>query len=94
MGSIIGDHVRTAISTRLMTGSVIGTGSMIATTAAPPTTVPAFSWLTDQGARVYRFSKFMDVTRTVQARRSMAPGPGETAALERLAEAAATRDEG
>lgn len=94
MGSIIGDHVRTAISTRLMTGSVIGTGSMIATTAAPPTTVPAFSWLTDQGARVYRFSKFMDVTRTVQARRSMTPGPGETAALERLAEAAATRDEG
>jgi len=94
MGSIIGDHVRTAINTRLMTGSVIGTGSMIATTAAPPTTVPAFSWLTDQGARVYRISKFMDVVRTVQARRGTSPGPGETAALERLAEAAAAREGG
>ena len=50
--------------------------------------------LTDQGARVYRCNKFMDVVRTVQARRGTSPGPGETAALERLAEAAAAREGG
>ncbi len=94
MGSIIGDHVRTAIGTRIMTGSVLGTGSMIATTASPPTTVPAFSWRTDKGCRNYRFDKFIDVARTVQARRGMEPGPAETAALDRIAAAAASRGEG
>ena len=87
MGSVIGDHVRTAIGTRLMTGTVLGTGTMVATTAAPPTSVPAFSWLTDKGARSYRFTKFMDVARTVQARRNCEPGSAETALLERLASA-------
>ena len=91
MGSVIGDHVRTAIGTRLMTGTVLGTGTMVATTAAPPTSVPAFSWLTDKGSRSYRFKKFMDVARTVQARRNCEPGLAETAMLERLASA---REEG
>ena len=87
MGTVIGDHVRTAIGTRLMTGTALGTGAMIATTAPPPTTVAGFSWLTDKGTRAYRFNKFMDVARTVQARRGIEPGPAETAALERLAAA-------
>jgi len=37
LGSIIGDHVKTAIGTRLMTGTVIGTGAMIAVSARAPT---------------------------------------------------------
>ena len=88
MGSVIGDHVRTAIGTRLMTGTVLGTGTMVATTAPPPTSVAAFRWLTDKGSRSYRFTKFMHVARTVQARRSCESGPAETALLERLAAAA------
>jgi len=36
LGTIFGDHVKTAICTRIMTGTVFGTGAMIATTAPPP----------------------------------------------------------
>jgi len=94
MGCIIGDHVKTAIGTRIMTGSVLGTGSMIASTSPPPTTVDAFSWLTDRGASMFRTDKFLDVARTVMARRECTLGPGEEAALVRLAEAATSRRSG
>ncbi|MCH2152135.1 MAG: hypothetical protein MK089_02220 [Phycisphaerales bacterium] len=69
LGSLIADHVKTAICTRLMTGTVLGTGAMVATTAAPPTSVDRFAWLTDSGARTYQLDKFLDMTRTVMARR-------------------------
>jgi len=71
LGAIIGDHVKTAIGTRLMTGSVIGTGAMIASTAPPPSCVAPFTWLTDEGARPYRIDKFIEVARTVMARRKV-----------------------
>lgn len=73
LGAIIGDHVKFAINTRIMTGSVIGTGAMIATTAPPPTTVSRFAWLTDESpassGRSYRLEKFLEVAQTVMARR-------------------------
>ena len=84
LGSIIGDHVKFAINTRLMTGSLIGSGAMIATTAAPPTTVRRFAWLTDDGERVYQFDKFVEVMRTVMARRKKSPGPSYLQAVERI----------
>lgn len=69
LGSIIGDHAKFAIGTRLMTGSVIGTGAMIASSTPPPTCVAPFTWLTDDGSRPYRIDKFIEVARTVMDRR-------------------------
>lgn len=69
LGSIIGDHAKFAIGTRLMTGSVIGTGAMIASSTPPPTCVAPFTWLTDEGSRPYRIDKFIEVARTVMDRR-------------------------
>lgn len=69
LGAIIGDHVKTAIGTRIMTGSVLGTGAMIATTAPPPATVKRFAWMTNEGTRTFRLEKFIDIARTVMARR-------------------------
>jgi UDP-N-acetylglucosamine diphosphorylase/glucosamine-1-phosphate N-acetyltransferase len=91
MGAIIGDHVKTAIGTRLMTGTVLGTGCMIASTAPPPGTLDAFTWLTDRGRAHFRIDKFLDVARAVMARRDLEPGPGEVGELTRLCEAAARR---
>ncbi len=71
LGCVIGDHAKTAIGTRIMTGTSIGTGAMIATSTPPAATVPAFTWATDAGTRSYRFDKFLDVARTVMARRSL-----------------------
>jgi len=69
LGAMIGDHAKTAIGTRLMTGSIIGTGAMIACTLTPPTTIAPFAWLTDDGQRVYRLEKFLQVAQTVMERR-------------------------
>lgn len=74
-GGIIGDHVKFAIMSRLMTGSIFGTGAMIASTAAPPTTVKRFAWITDDGERTYAIDKFIDVARTVMARRKVTLTP-------------------
>jgi len=69
LGAVLGDHVKTAIGTRLMTGSVIGTGAMIACSSPPPHCVAPFAWITDSGSHRYRIDKFIDVARTVMARR-------------------------
>ena len=94
MGSIIGDHVKTAIGTRLMTGTTLGTGCMVASSTPPSTTLPAFTWLTDTGASQYRSDKFLDVARTVMARRSIELGAAEAAELQRLCDAAQARRTG
>lgn len=75
LGAIVGDHAKFAICTRIMTGSVIGTGAMIATTQPPPTTVKRFAWLTDgpQGERSFRLDKFLDIAKTVMERRKVTP---------------------
>ncbi len=72
-GAFVGDHAKTAIGTRIMTGTVLGTGAMIASSTPPPTTVPRFAWLTDDGERVFRLEKFLEVARTVMGRRGREP---------------------
>lgn len=73
LGAIIGDHVKTAICTRIMTGSILHTGSMFATTAPVSGTVGRFTWATDAGSRTYRIDKFLDVARAAMARRKLEP---------------------
>lgn len=73
LGAIIGDHTKTAIGTLITTGSILGTGSMIARTAPPPVTTPRFAWITDAGERTYRFDKFIEVARSAMSRRSVTP---------------------
>ena len=70
LGSLIGDHSKTAVGTRLMTGSYVGYCSMIAASNLPSTFTPSFSFITDQGREDYRVDKAMATMRTVYARRN------------------------
>ena len=88
MGCVVGDHVKFAIGTRLMTGTTIGTGSMIASSTPPPSCTPRFTWLTDAGARTYQWNKFHSVLTTVLARRAMQPGEALVERLESIHTAA------
>lgn len=73
LGAMIGDHVKTAIGTRIMTGSVIHTGAMWAASEAVSGCVEPFAWVTDAGRRSYRLDKFLDVMGDVMARRDVEP---------------------
>lgn len=86
LGCVVGDHAKFAINTRIMTGTVIGTGAMIATTAPPPATVKRFAWLTDDGERTYRVEKFIEVMRAVMARRKKEPSQAYLDALREVYE--------
>ncbi|HRP62927.1 MAG TPA: putative sugar nucleotidyl transferase [Phycisphaerales bacterium] len=84
LGAIVGDHVKFAINTRIMTGTVLGTGAMIASSTPPPAYTKRFAWITDEGERTYRFEKFTDVMHAVMARRRETPGEAYIAALRDL----------
>ncbi len=84
LGTIFGDHTKTAICTRVMTASVLHTGGMFATTAAVSGTPPAFSWATDAGMSSFRLDKFLEVMRTAMARRKVQPSEAYVRAVEEL----------
>lgn len=84
VGCFLGDHVKTAIGTRIMTGTVVGTGAMIATSTPPPSTVRRFAWLTDDGASSYRWPRFETAARAMMDRRDVTPSDAMLDALRTL----------
>ena len=90
MGCVLGDHVKLAIGTRIMTGTVLSTGTMYAASTPPKALVERFSWCTDAGERLYQWRKFESVLRTVFARRSLEPGEALLHRLKTLHDARAS----
>ncbi len=84
LGCVLGDHVKTAIGTRIMTGSMIGTGAMLASTQPPPTCVGRFAWITDAGATRYKLERFLESAERMMQRRDVALTPALRARLEAL----------
>lgn len=84
LGAIIGDHAKFAINTRIMTGAVVGTGSMIASSQGVMKSTGRFRWITDDRDSLYRFDKFLEVARTVMARRHTTPDDNYIARLKHL----------
>jgi UDP-N-acetylglucosamine diphosphorylase/glucosamine-1-phosphate N-acetyltransferase len=76
-GSVIGDHAKLAIGTRLMTGTTIGTGAMIAASRPPASIVPRFAWITDDagGPKSFRIEKFLETARAMMSRRDARISP-------------------
>lgn len=84
LGAIIGDHCKFAICSRILTGSVLHTGGMFATTAPVGGCVWGFAWATDEGTRPYRLDKFEGVMRTAMQRRKVEPSEGYVQVLGQL----------
>jgi UDP-N-acetylglucosamine diphosphorylase/glucosamine-1-phosphate N-acetyltransferase len=72
LGSLIGDHAKTGIGTRLTTGTVIGAGANVFGAASPPKYVPPFSWSEGTTLEEFRLAKFLEIAERVMARRSVA----------------------
>lgn len=73
LGTLLGDHAKTAVGTRLMTGTVVGTAANVVSDALPPKVVAPFTF----GEGTYRLDKFLEVAGRVMARRHVAFGERE-----------------
>jgi len=84
LGSLIGDHVKTAIGTMLPTGCVLGTGANVFGTARPSNAVAPFAWGTDEIGRVMACRMFLQTAERVLPRRGVPFGAAERAYLTRI----------
>ncbi len=69
LGSLIGDHAKTAIGTLLNTGTVIGVGANVASDVRPPKYVPPFTWA--EVGTMMREDGFLQVAERVMPRRKV-----------------------
>ena len=76
MGSLIGDHVKTAIGTMLPTGCVIGAGANLFGSARPPAEVAPFAWGLDEPRAVLECGRFVEIAARVMPRRDVAVDEG------------------
>lgn len=90
LGCVLGDHVKAAISTRIMTGAIVGTGTMFAASRALGGTLPRFRWITDSddgrvSDRPYRIDKCLEVMQAAMSRRKLVPSAAYEARVRELA---------
>jgi UDP-N-acetylglucosamine diphosphorylase/glucosamine-1-phosphate N-acetyltransferase len=69
LGSLIGDHSRTAIGTCLMAGTICGIFVNMASPLFPPKYLPSFTWDIDSSIP-YDLQKAIEVARIVMQRRN------------------------
>ena len=81
LGTLFGDHAKTAIGSMLPTGTVVGAGANVFGPAGPPKYVPPFAWGAD-GARVSE-EGFLRVAERVMSRRNVDLSPERVASLRR-----------
>jgi UDP-N-acetylglucosamine diphosphorylase/glucosamine-1-phosphate N-acetyltransferase len=79
-GTVMGDHTKTAINTKLNTGTLCGVSCNIFTADFPPTYIPSFSWVDPVGIQPYRLDKALDTMQKMMARRNI-PFTNEYASL-------------
>ena len=70
-GSVVGDHVKTGIGTRLMPGTYIGFCAALLGSQIPPRFIPSFSFWSDKGLAPYDIDKAKQVMKAVYARRDL-----------------------
>jgi len=69
LGSVIGDHSKTAVLSRLSAGAYLGFYSMLDGVGNATRFVPSFTFQTGAGPEPYQMDKAIEVTRRVFARR-------------------------
>lgn len=84
VGCFIGDHVKTAIGTRLNTGTVIGAGSNIVSNKFPPKTIPPFSWCIGDKVKPARWDAFLATAKIVKSRRGLDLSSAEISLLDSI----------
>ena len=68
LGTVFGDHAKTAIGTQLDTGTLVGAGANVFGVARPPKCVPPFAW---GAGGVMRLDGFLAIVERVLPRRQI-----------------------
>ena len=89
LGSLVGDHAKTAIGTLFETGTVVGTGANVFGAVRPPKYIPPFAWGT--GGEVMNADGFLTVATRVMPRRDVAVTDEVRHMLEQLYRSAVPR---
>ncbi|MGQ0720308.1 MAG: putative sugar nucleotidyl transferase [Candidatus Eiseniibacteriota bacterium] len=84
VGSLIGDHSKTAIHTRLNSGTVLGVSANVFCDGFPDRETPSFTWGGGPDRQEYRLGKAVRVAVEVTARRAVVFGPADEALFARL----------
>jgi UDP-N-acetylglucosamine diphosphorylase/glucosamine-1-phosphate N-acetyltransferase len=84
VGSLIGDHAKTAIHTRLNTGTVIGVSANVFCVGFPDRETPSFTWGGGADRQEYRLGKAVRVAAEVTARRGVVFAPADEGLFARL----------
>ena len=88
MGSVIGDHSKTSIGTRLPPGCYIGYCCMLTGSGLAPKFIPSFSYWTDAGVQQLPMKKAIEVAKRVFSRRNRTFGALDEQLLQHAAESA------
>nr|MCU0618404.1 hypothetical protein [Gemmatimonadaceae bacterium] len=86
LGSLVGDHAKTGIGTRLTTGTSVGVGANVVGDGIVGPVVAPFAWGT-RGARTDG-RRFLETVERVMARRQVVPSAAHLAMLARVHAAA------
>jgi len=81
VGATIGDHTKTAIGTKLNTGTVIGVFCNVVSNGFAPKSIPSFSWGNGDGFVEHDIERAIATARIVMARRGVDLTGTEEAAI-------------
>lgn len=71
LGTVMGDHTKTAINTQLNTGTVCGLSCNIFSGDFPPKFIPSFSWVGSNVIQTYKIDKAFKAMEAMMARRDI-----------------------
>ncbi len=71
LGTVMGDHSKTAINMRLNTGTVCGVSCNIFSVDFPPKFMPSFSWVSSKEIQPYKLEKAFETMQAMMARRDV-----------------------
>ena len=71
LGTVMGDHTKTAINTQLNTGTVCGVSCNIFAGDFPPKFISSFSWVGSNVIQPYKIDKALETMEAMMARRDV-----------------------
>ena len=71
LGTVIGDHSKVAINTKINTGTVVGFYANVMAAGSPPKHVPSYTWAIEPDFTPYELDKAVETAKIMMDRRNV-----------------------